>query len=86
VALGLSVPHDISVCGCDGIAIGALMVPPLTTVEQPSRRIGATACAHLLTRLLGGPADSVRLAHRIISGGTVAAPPSSVRPTRRKRS
>lgn len=86
VALGLRVPEDVSVCGFDGVALGALMVPPLTSVEQPSRQIGATACAHLLTRLLGGQADSVRLPHRILSGGTVAAPATSTRSARSTRS
>jgi DNA-binding LacI/PurR family transcriptional regulator len=85
-ALGLQVPRDVSVCGFDGVAIGALMVPPLTSVEQPSREIGATACAHLLTWLLGGQAGSARLPHRILSGGTVAEPPSFTRSTRRSRS
>ena len=84
VAMGYAVPRDISVCGFDGSAIGALMVPPLTSVEQPSRQIGATACAHLLTRLLGGQTSSVRLSHRILPGGTVAAPPLSTRTARRK--
>jgi len=84
VAMGLSVPRDLSVCGFDGMAIGGLMVPPLTSVEQPSRDIGATACAHLLTRLSGGHPPSVRLPHRILPGGTVAAPPASTRVARRK--
>lgn len=84
VAMGCAVPRDLSVCGFDGSAIGTLMVPPLTSVEQPSRQIGATACAHLLTRLQGGQTRSVRLPHRILPGGTVAAPPMSTRTARRK--
>jgi len=86
VALGLCVPQDVSVCGFDGVAIGALMVPPLTSVAQPSRQIGATACARLLARLAGGEAGSVRLPHRILPGGTVAAPAPSTRTTRSPRS
>src|SRR3546814_16226390 len=49
--LRVRVPDDIAVCGFDGVSIGALMVPPLSTVQQPSREIGATACALLLARL-----------------------------------
>ena len=71
-------------CGFDGIAMGALMVPPLTSVEQPSSQIGATACAQLLARLQGGQTRSVRLPHRILPGGTVAAPPTSTRTARSK--
>ncbi|ANN75799.1 LacI family DNA-binding transcriptional regulator [Bordetella flabilis] len=72
--LGLRVPDHVSVCGFDGMHFAALMTPPLTTVEQPSRDIGARACASLLARLAGEPAESLRLPHRLISGRTVAAP------------
>ncbi|ARP79468.1 LacI family transcriptional regulator [Bordetella genomosp. 8] len=71
--LGLRVPEDLSVCGFDGMHFAALMVPPLTTVEQPSRDIGAHACAQLLARLRGESAASLRLPHRLITGRTVAA-------------
>ncbi len=71
--LGMSVPADISVCGFDGMTFAALMVPPLTTIEQPSHDIGARACAELLARLQGETPRSSRLAHRLIPGGTVAA-------------
>src|SRR5690606_23087006 len=71
--LGVRVPDDIAVCGFDGVSIGALMVPPLSTVQQPSHEIGARACALLLARLAGQPAESVRLPHRIIDGGTAKA-------------
>ncbi|SAH84856.1 LacI family transcriptional regulator [Bordetella ansorpii] len=83
VGMGLRVPGNVSVCGFDGVAIGLLMVPPLTSVEQPSRQIGATACANLLALLDGAEIQSVRLPHRILPGGTVAAPASSTRPTRK---
>lgn len=73
LGLGLAVPADISVCGFDGMSFAALMVPPLTTVEQPSRDIGAHACANLLAGLRGEQAVSLRLPHRLIPGGTVAA-------------
>ncbi|MYN12465.1 substrate-binding domain-containing protein [Pusillimonas sp. TS35] len=71
--LGLRVPKDISVCGFDGIKIGSLMTPPLTSVAQPSREFGARACAMLLTNLAGHRPPSIRLAHCIVEGGTVAA-------------
>ncbi|WP_094857017.1 LacI family DNA-binding transcriptional regulator [Bordetella genomosp. 10] len=75
--LGLSVPADISVCGFDGMTFARLLVPPLTTIEQPSHDIGARACANLLACLQGETPPSVRLAHRLIPGGTVAAATSA---------
>jgi len=78
--LGIRVPDDVAVCGFDGASIGALIVPPLTTVAQPSRDIGATACALLLASLEGDTPASVRLPHRISEGGTAttqAVPHSS---------
>jgi LacI family transcriptional regulator, repressor for deo operon, udp, cdd, tsx, nupC, and nupG len=72
-SLGIRVPDDVAVCGFDGASIGALMVPALTTVAQPSREIGATACALLLGCLEGDKPSSVRLPHRISDGGTATA-------------
>ncbi len=52
--LGLSVPDDISVMGFDGIDVGKLIQPLLTTISQPSRRMGRVAVQLLLDRLEGG--------------------------------
>ncbi|MDH4571243.1 LacI family DNA-binding transcriptional regulator [Salinicola acroporae] len=70
--LGLRVPDDLSVCGFDGMAFGALMVPSLASVHQPSSEIGSQACHELLKALAGGSSRSVRLPHRLSGGGTVA--------------
>ena len=80
-SLGIRVPDDVTVCGFDGIRIGALMTPSLTTVAQPSREIGATACASLLACLNGNTPASVRLPHHIVDGGTAVSLSS---PTTRK--
>lgn len=48
--LGLRVPRDISVLGYDGIALGALVEPPLASVVQPNGEIGERAVAQLLQR------------------------------------
>jgi DNA-binding LacI/PurR family transcriptional regulator len=40
---GLRVPDDISVVGCDGIAMAAHSNPPLTTIDQPKYRMGQLA-------------------------------------------
>ncbi|CAM5791437.1 LacI family transcriptional regulator OS=Cellulomonas persica OX=76861 GN=lacI PE=4 SV=1 [Cellulomonas persica] len=49
--LGLRVPDDLSVVGFDNVPESALCDPPLTTVSQPLRDIGARAL-HLLIDLL----------------------------------
>ncbi|HEY3230027.1 MAG TPA: substrate-binding domain-containing protein, partial [Roseiflexaceae bacterium] len=44
---GLQVPHDISMVGYDDIPVAEYYNPPLTTIRQPMREVGALA-----TRLL----------------------------------
>jgi DNA-binding LacI/PurR family transcriptional regulator len=48
---GLRIPKDLSVAGFDGIPDGALYWPGLTTVIQPTRTMGSTACRALLERI-----------------------------------
>ncbi|WP_037911705.1 LacI family DNA-binding transcriptional regulator [Actinacidiphila yeochonensis] len=50
-AHGIRVPQDIAVTGFDGLPLGAMAHPPLTTVRQPSRRIGEEAVALLVDRV-----------------------------------
>ena len=38
---GLRIPDDVSIVGFDDIAYAALSDPPLTTVRQPAREMGA---------------------------------------------
>lgn len=45
---GLAVPGDMSVAGFDGIAIGRMMDPPLTTIEMPDASMGAAAASLLI--------------------------------------
>ena len=42
---GLRVPEDLSVVGFDDTALARFASPPLTTVRQPLREIGASRCA-----------------------------------------
>jgi DNA-binding LacI/PurR family transcriptional regulator len=55
---GLRVPQDCSVAGFDNILFSAYTNPPLTTLDQPKRHIGAQAATLLLDLLDGGPAAS----------------------------
>ncbi|WP_189821330.1 LacI family DNA-binding transcriptional regulator [Streptomyces finlayi] len=49
---GVRVPEDIAVTGFDGIPLGRVVRPSLTTVRQPMRRLGEEA-VELLVRRLG---------------------------------
>jgi DNA-binding LacI/PurR family transcriptional regulator len=51
---GIRVPEDISITGFDNIVFSAYTNPPLTTLDQPKRFIGAEA-ARLLLELLDKP-------------------------------
>jgi len=70
--LGLSVPEDISVIGFDGIDVGKLVQPPLTTISQPSRRMGRVAVQLLLDRLEGGEETLRMLPFNFYAGESTA--------------
>ena len=53
---GVRVPADVAVVGFDGIPLGRVVRPGLTTVSQPVRRLGETAVDLLVERL----ADAAR--------------------------
>lgn len=48
---GIRVPQDVAVVGFDGIPLGRVVRPTLTTVSQPMRRLGETAVELLVERL-----------------------------------
>ncbi|MGB3437904.1 MAG: LacI family DNA-binding transcriptional regulator [Actinophytocola sp.] len=48
---GVRVPKDVVVAGFDGIPLGRVVRPSLTTVTQPMRRLGETAVDLLVERL-----------------------------------
>lgn len=52
-SLGLRVPDDLAIVGCDNIPSEDRRLAPLTTVEQPREGIGALAAKLLLERLAG---------------------------------
>lgn len=82
-SLGLRVPDDVSVIGFDGIPLGALMDPMLSSVEQPSEQIGTLALRTLVTAIEekknghSPPVASHLLPHTVRIGASVKPYPSS---------
>jgi LacI family transcriptional regulator len=72
---GLRVPQDVSVVGFDDVPLASHTEPPMTTVHQPMRQMGATAARLLLGHFEGTPlpkAPTVIPTELIVRGSTVA--------------
>lgn len=63
---GFGIPGDVSVTGFDGIELGELIRPRLTTVRQPIEEIGAAAASMLADLLEGGEKKPGELGERIL--------------------
>lgn len=88
--LGLRIPDDLSVMGFDGVEIGALLGPPLTTLSVFPRTLGTLAAEMLLEILAGEGGQGVRqriIAHQLVERGSVIDAPDRVqaRPSRTTR-
>lgn len=72
---GLRVPEDLSVVGFDDTQLARLASPPLTTVRQPLREIGAIALQRALRLAAGEKVDShhIELATELIVRGSTAS-------------
>jgi len=71
---GLQVPQDVSVVGFDDTQVARLTSPPLTTVRQPLREMGAVALRTALRLAAGEKLDShhVELATELVVRGSTA--------------
>jgi len=76
---GVRVPEDIAVTGFDGIPLGRVVRPGLTTVSQPMRRLGETAVELLIERLTDPAREprSVMLPVTQTRRGSCGCPPES---------
>jgi LacI family transcriptional regulator len=74
--LGVDVPRQLSVVGFDNIPESALADTPLTTVEQPIRRMGHDAIEMLTALIRGEDLDEshVTVATRLVVRRSTAAP------------
>jgi LacI family transcriptional regulator len=75
---GLRVPEDVAIVGFDDIPVARYLSPPLTTVRQPIRQLGAAAIESLIFRLQGlDPARDVVLPTSLIVRGSCGCPDPS---------
>lgn len=81
--MGLRVPEDLSIIGCDGLSATQHMVPRLTTIQQDSQRLGEAAATLLMksidTHRSGKPlADDqvILIPATLLKGETVGPVPS----------
>lgn len=51
--MGIKVPDDISITGCEDLEVASAVTPALTTVRYPTWEMGHFAGVHLLARLNG---------------------------------
>jgi len=73
-AAGRAVPDDVAVVGFDDTPLAAVARPALTSVRQPTRRLGEMAFDALLTLMAGGTVQSVRLATQLIVRDSTGPP------------
>ena len=70
--LGVRVPTDVSIVGCDDVLLAKMTAPALTTVAAPFEDVGKTVAQGLWEQISGGPPpESVRLrGHLVIRDST----------------
>jgi LacI family transcriptional regulator len=72
---GVSVPHDISLIGCDRSDLAMLYPGPITLIDRDVDEIGRTAAQLLLERIANPgerPAQRILFPTRLILGGSVS--------------
>ncbi|MCT9820801.1 LacI family transcriptional regulator [Microbacterium sp. W1N] len=75
--LGLRVPEDLSLVGFDDIAPSSMTAPPLTTVAQPLKEMGALAITMALSLIENQPLavrDAVLTTSLVVRGSTGTPP------------
>lgn len=69
---GLKVPEDLSIIGYDNLKLAEMVVPPLTTMNQPLYEMGKSAAEKLIYMINSGHvADSTIVPHRVVERQTV---------------
>ena len=68
--LGLAIPGDVAVLGFDGLNLGELLDPPLTTIAIDKRRMGELAVAQVQRLLAGGSPQLALLETELLIRGS----------------
>lgn len=74
-SMGKSIPKDVSATGFDGISLGKVLRPQLTTIQQDTEAIGAAAADELIRAIKEGRGyipKTVVIPTTLLPGGTVA--------------
>lgn len=70
--MGVNVPEQLAVAGCEGILMSGETSPPLTTLVYPREELGSLGTAYFIGRMSGdtaaGPPDGVLDAELIVRG------------------
>ncbi|TCV96743.1 LacI family DNA-binding transcriptional regulator [Biostraticola tofi] len=69
---GYRVPEQISVMGFDGIALGEMLCPSLSSVVQPQQELGQVAMESVLGLIAGAVISSRRLDFTLRQGESIA--------------
>jgi len=70
---GITIPGELSVCGFDGLPLGSLLQPRLTTVMQPAEEKGAAAVGLLMDEIENpGSVRSFRFQTELLKGASTA--------------
>lgn len=72
--MGLSIPGDVSVVGCDNDELAGLMRPGLTTIQLPHYELGRAAVELLLNPDAPRPQGPVRIACPLVRRDSVRSP------------
>ncbi|GAA2711611.1 LacI family transcriptional regulator [Actinoplanes palleronii] len=68
--MGLAVPQDCALLGCDGLSIGELLDPPLSSVYIDKRRMGQLAMDQVDGLLSGTPTAPALLGTELLHRGS----------------
>lgn len=71
-AMGKEVPRDVSVCGFDGVQIGDIVEPGLTTIAQPIYELGSLASQTVIDATMGkfSSKDTYELDIKLVERGS----------------
>jgi len=73
--VGVIIPDDISITGCDDTDLGATQTPPLTSIHTPITEVGCAAAEQIIARLEGQPyIHSQSFPYKIVFRGSVCEP------------